>query len=247
MKNAIRLRRERLRLRALRQGFVLKPIPPKQILTAAQVASGYVTARQVAEICGIAIAAASNRMKLAEETGLIRQAGERSCSGGGLEIIWRLALTAERMDELERRAGVDPIEDPDDPDGGPDDGHMAGAISCKDAEFWSRVAPTLIDERVPLEALSRHRRHGRRQPYTWAGVRRLPCFRCGEPAHRQWQVCADGRLYRPLCLDCDIELNRLVLDWMRFPDAGHMADRYELELRAEDMKVSRRPRHENSH
>lgn len=35
--------------------------------------------------------------------------------------------------------------------------------------------------------------HGRRQPYTEIGVRRVPCTRCGEPAEYQWQVCADGR------------------------------------------------------
>lgn len=79
---------ESLRAAALRRGFVLKPIPPKQLLTASLVASGYVTARQVATRCEIAIAAASNRMRLARDTGLIRQASERGCPGGGLELVW---------------------------------------------------------------------------------------------------------------------------------------------------------------
>lgn len=68
--------------------------------------------------------------------------------------------------------------------------------------------------------------HGRRQPYSVIGIKRLPCFRCGAPAVHQWQICADGNLYRPLCLDCDIELNALVLWWIGFPDWREKADRY---------------------
>lgn len=63
------------------------------------------------------------------------------------------------------------------------------------------------------------RRHGRREPYTVAGVRRLPCFRCGQPSLHQWSACSDGNLWRPLCLACDIALNRLVLEWMGFDQA----------------------------
>lgn len=62
-------------------------------------------------------------------------------------------------------------------------------------------------------------RHGRRRPYTDAGVGRLPCFRCGRPALHQWSACSDGNLWRPLCLECDIALNRLVLEWMGFDAA----------------------------
>lgn len=63
-----------------------------------------------------------------------------------------------------------------------------------------------------------HARHGRRKPYTAAGIRRLPCFRCGAPAVHQWNVCADGNLFRPLCLECDIALNQTVLRFMNDPD-----------------------------
>lgn len=66
------------------------------------------------------------------------------------------------------------------------------------------------------------RRHGRRRPYTVDGVRRLPCFRCGQPALHQWSACSDGNLWRPLCLECDVALNRLVLEWMGF-DAAEVA------------------------
>lgn len=64
-----------------------------------------------------------------------------------------------------------------------------------------------------------HRRHGRRRPYTERGIRRLPCFRCGEPARFQWSICADGNRQRPLCAGCDVELNAMVLRWAGDPDA----------------------------
>lgn len=64
-----------------------------------------------------------------------------------------------------------------------------------------------------------HLRHGRKEPYTKIGVERLPCTRCGKKAQFQWNVCADGNLFRPLCGPCDVELNEMVLHWMGDPDA----------------------------
>lgn len=58
--------------------------------------------------------------------------------------------------------------------------------------------------------------HGRREAYTNIGIRRLPCFRCGKPAFYQWQICSDGNTYRPICPDCDLELNAWVLEFMGF-------------------------------
>lgn len=66
---------------------------------------------------------------------------------------------------------------------------------------------------------SRKRKHPRMQPYLEGGISRMGCFRCGAPARFQWQVCSDGRQYRPICRECDIALNLLVLEWMGFePD-----------------------------
>lgn len=59
----------------------------------------------------------------------------------------------------------------------------------------------------------------RRAPYTQIGIKRLCCVRCGaKPAVHQWQICADGNVFRPICAACDISLNRLVLEWMGFTD-----------------------------
>lgn len=73
----------------------------------------------------------------------------------------------------------------------------------------------------------KHRRHGRARPYTRIGIRRLPCIRCGRPANTQWQICADGRLFRPVCDPCDIALNRLVLVWAGDPDVEAKMAAYE--------------------
>ena len=60
--------------------------------------------------------------------------------------------------------------------------------------------------------------HGRRKPYTNKGIERIPCIRCGKPSFHQWQICSDGRLFRPLCSVCDVKLNVMVLRWIGFKD-----------------------------
>lgn len=41
------------------------------------------------------------------------------------------------------------------------------------------------------------------------------CYRCGKsPVHASWQICADRRIHRWICLKCDIALNKLVLKWV---------------------------------
>ena len=50
-----------------------------------------------------------------------------------------------------------------------------------------------------------------RRPYTERGIRRVPCARCGAPSEFQWQVCADGNVFRGLCAPCDVAVNELVV------------------------------------
>lgn len=54
----------------------------------------------------------------------------------------------------------------------------------------------------------------RRKPYTDAGIRRVPCAKCGKPSRTQWQICADGNVFRGLCAPCDVALNELVLGFI---------------------------------
>lgn len=72
-------------------------------------------------------------------------------------------------------------------------------------------------------------RHGRKKPYTEIGIKRLPCARCRKPAEAQWRVCADG-LWRPICRECDIILNELVLAFMKDPDYVAKLERYKESL-----------------
>lgn len=102
---------------------------------------------------------------------------------------------------------------------------MRAAVRAWNRDFPRREIPRAptVEPRPPFLT---HKRHGRRQPYTAAGIRRLPCFRCGNPARHQWQVCADGGLFRPICLQCDITLNEITLHWMGDPDAAAKVQAY---------------------
>ena len=66
----------------------------------------------------------------------------------------------------------------------------------------------------------------RKTPYTEKGIRRLKCFRCGKPARTQWEICSDNNTYRPLCLRCDYELNKTVLEFMGFDDTEKKLELY---------------------
>lgn len=67
----------------------------------------------------------------------------------------------------------------------------------------------------------------RKRPYTVLGMLRVRCVRCGERAVHQWQVCADGNNWRALCLQCDVALNRTVLEFMKHPKALQLMLEYE--------------------
>ncbi len=66
----------------------------------------------------------------------------------------------------------------------------------------------------------------RRKPYTNRGILRVPCFRCGRPSFYQWQICADGNIYRGLCKRCDVAMNAYVLRFMRDPDRERKMKKY---------------------
>lgn len=57
----------------------------------------------------------------------------------------------------------------------------------------------------------------RRKPYTENDINRVPCQRCGEPSKYQWQICATGNKWMGVCVECDIKLNELVVEFMGLP------------------------------
>lgn len=68
-----------------------------------------------------------------------------------------------------------------------------------------------------------------RPPYSAAGIRRLMCCRagCDRPAYATWGACADDNMQRPLCAECDVELNWMALEWMGDPDLIEKMRAYE--------------------
>jgi hypothetical protein len=66
----------------------------------------------------------------------------------------------------------------------------------------------------------------RTKPYTQTGIRRVPCYRGGQPSHCQWQICADDNTVRPLCMKCDVALNDCVLRFMRDPGRKEKIRKY---------------------
>ena len=59
---------------------------------------------------------------------------------------------------------------------------------------------------------------GRKKPYSESEISKCKCVRCGAPARFQWNACADGNVWRPLCERCDIMLNAVVLKFLGFDD-----------------------------
>jgi hypothetical protein len=72
-------------------------------------------------------------------------------------------------------------------------------------------------------------KNGRKKPYTKMGIKRLDCSvkGCKNKAEFQWQICADNNLYRPICRKHDIEMNRVVLQFIKDPDKIKKMREYE--------------------
>jgi hypothetical protein len=68
---------------------------------------------------------------------------------------------------------------------------------------------------------------GRRKPYKGIGITRKPCCRCGESARYQWNCCANGNWWVPLCAKCDVAINRVLLRFMRHPHTKPLMAAYE--------------------
>ena len=67
---------------------------------------------------------------------------------------------------------------------------------------------------------------GRREPYTTIGIKRKKCQRCGSQAHAQWQCCANGNRWLPVCRECDIELNAIALKFFKIKYGGELLGKY---------------------
>lgn len=77
---------------------------------------------------------------------------------------------------------------------------------------------------------------GEKKRPTIRQVRRMKCFRCGAPSsYATWQICSNERRHVPICVKCDIAMNKATLMFMGLPygRVRKMMARYEKKV-AED-------------
>lgn len=80
---------------------------------------------------------------------------------------------------------------------------------------------------------------GRTKPYTAIGISRVPCVRCGQPSTQQWSICSLGNRHCGICTACDIQLQSLVLNFMRVPYKKRLLRKYIRELMTQEGGLSR--------
>ena len=68
---------------------------------------------------------------------------------------------------------------------------------------------------------------GRKKPYTARGIVRMKCQRCSRKALFQWNCCANGNRWVPVCEKCDIALNKAAMEFFRIPNRRALLKRYE--------------------
>jgi hypothetical protein len=66
---------------------------------------------------------------------------------------------------------------------------------------------------------------GRKEPYTVSEIKRKTCF-CGKRAIFQWQCCANGNRWVPLCREHDIQLNEIAMAIMQIPGRRELLTKY---------------------
>ena len=58
----------------------------------------------------------------------------------------------------------------------------------------------------------------------------IPCVHCGANSQCQWVVCANGPDFIPMCIDCDIALNHLILSFLKFENCEDLMKQYKESL-----------------
>ena len=67
--------------------------------------------------------------------------------------------------------------------------------------------------------------------YTIEEIKKVPCFRCGGMGNQHWNICADDEnVNRVICVECDIELNKMVLIFMGFDNVDNLIENYKKKL-----------------
>ena len=66
----------------------------------------------------------------------------------------------------------------------------------------------------------------RYKPYTNKGISRVPCAKCGKPSFHQWNICSLGKTFNAVCIECDIELNKLILNFFNVKNKSSILKKY---------------------
>ncbi len=77
---------------------------------------------------------------------------------------------------------------------------------------------------------------GRVKPYSGVEIQFLSCFRCKvRQSEQQWSICANGNRQLPICNECDVELNEMVMKFTNFPPklAEKLLNQYKEKLLAQ--------------
>lgn len=69
--------------------------------------------------------------------------------------------------------------------------------------------------------------HGRVKPYTERGISRVSCIKCGQPSKYQWSICSNKNRNLAVCIGCDIELNKIFLNFANFSNKKELLQTYE--------------------
>lgn len=105
---------------------------------------------------------------------------------------------------------------------------MSNVGLCR--RVWRFLRP---DDELPLKVDPARFGGGKRRGiYTRGELADRLCSRagCGRRAHATWAGCADSNVLRPLCAECDIELNRLAQQWWGDPAWEQVIVRYANEV-----------------
>lgn len=69
---------------------------------------------------------------------------------------------------------------------------------------------------------------GRKLPYTEKGITRMQCAitACNNQAYYQWKICSNNNLFTPICVDCDIMINKIFLKLIAGKNFDKLINKY---------------------
>ena len=79
---------------------------------------------------------------------------------------------------------------------------------------------------------------GKKTSYTNEELSRTKCIRCGELSSHVWGTCANGGYHIPLCENCDVSLNELILKWLVVSNWEELMEKYIRKVKNETLDTT---------